>query len=468
MPKEWSATKRQRGFSVVEVLLAATVFGFLATAIIGAIIYGRASTADGGARARANMVADEGVEAVRNIRDAGYASLTNGTYGLVQSGNTWTLSGSSDITTSQFTRSVTIADNGSNRKLITSNVNWNSAGGPGQVSVVSELTNWMSTLPKYWANATQYVVRDLTGTIAGYKVDTSGSYAYLVRNSATGPNFFVINISTPTNPTVVGSLTLAGTPTNVAVSGNYAYVSNSSSTAELQIVNVTTPTAPALAGTYNATGTAGGRGVYVVGTTAYLVRGANAASDEFVIVNASTPTSPTRIGGYPLSVNMNEVYVSGTTAYVATASDTQEVLVINMTTPSSLTLGTAINLSGTNDATTIAGFGTTIVVGQGTIFNTVTNATALAPTFRGSLTMSGAVQDVAVDSTHNYAFAGLNFATGEFAAINLATITAPAILDTVDMTGSFILNGVCYNGTYDIVVGASSNTAGEAAIFGPN
>ncbi len=468
MPKGWSATNRQGGFSVVEVLLAATVFAMLVTAIIGALVYGRNSTAGSGDRTRANLVADEGVEAVRNIRDAGYSNLADGTYGLVQSGNAWTLSGSSD-TNDIFTRSVTIASGGTNRKTVTSNVSWSGAQGSGQTSTVSELTNWMATLPKYWSAASQYGGVDVTGTIAGWKVATSGSYAYMVRKSATGPNFIVINISTPTAPTVVGTLTLTGTPTNIAVSGNYAYVSNSSTSGELQIVNVTTPAAPALSGTYNASGLAGGGlGVYAVGTTAYLVRAANSGTDEFVIVNAATPSSPTRVGGYGLNVAMNEVYVTGTVAYVATGSDTQELLPINIATPSAPTAGTAINLTGTTDATTITGYGTRLFVGQGTALSSVSISSPLAPTLSGSLTLPAVINDLTADSAHNYIDASISSTTAEFQVINVTAPATPTVLKTVDTTGAFNLTGVAYNATYDIVVGTGTNTAQEIQILGPN
>lgn len=469
MLRVWFRTSRstEAGFSVVEVLLAVAVFGMLSTAIIGALVYGRSSTVSGGDRVRGDYLAEEGTEAVRNIRNAGYANLTDGTYGLVQSGNTWTLSGSSD-TSGIYSRSVTIASNGTNRKLITSDVSWDGASN-GQTSVVTQLTNWAATLPKVWSKATQYGGVDVTGTIAGYKVATAGSYAYYVRNSATGPNFFIVNISTPTTPTVVGTLTLTGTPTNVFVSGNYAYVSNSSTSAELQIVNVTTPTAPTLTGTYNAAGTAGGgRSVYVVGTKAYLVRAANSGTDEFVIVNVATPSSPARIAGYGLNVNMNDVYVNGTTAYVATGSDTQELLVINLANSPTLALGTALNLSGTTDATTIAGSGSSLVVGQATALYTVNAATALVPTLSATLTMPGTINDATFDTAHNYVDVGTSYASGELQIVNAANLAAPAVLKTVDMTGSIVLNGVAYNATYDIVPGASSNTAQEAVIFGPN
>ena len=41
----------------------------------------------GRTRARAATLADEGLEAVRNIRDANFSNLTDGTFGLTTTGN---------------------------------------------------------------------------------------------------------------------------------------------------------------------------------------------------------------------------------------------------------------------------------------------------------------------------------------------------------------------------------------------
>jgi hypothetical protein len=469
MQRVWLTSKKVKasGFSVVEVLLAATIFATLSIAVIGAVVYGRNSTADSGERLRANMLAEEGLEATRNIRNAGYANLTDGTYGLAQSGGVWSLSGSAD-TSGLYSRSVTVAANGTNRKLVTSNISWSGVSGSQNTSATTQLTNWSASLTKSWATPSQYGGAALSGSAAGFKVATSGSYAYIVKNSSTGPNLFVMNISTPTNPTIVGSLTLTGTPTNIAVSGNYAYVSNSLSTAELQIVNIATPTTPTLAGTYNATGTAGGRGVYVVGSTVYLVRGANGGSDEFVVINAATPSTPTRITGYALNVDMNEVYVSGTVAFIATASDTQEVLVVNLLLTPILSLGTSINLPGTTDATTITGYGTNLFVGQGTSFYTINLATLLVPTVSGTVTLPGAINDITADSTRNLVFAGTANVNGEFQVINVSTLGSPSLYSSVNMTGSLNLTGVAYNATYDVVAGANSNAAQGGVVFGPN
>jgi hypothetical protein len=123
------------------VLLAAAIFGFLTTGIIGAIVYGRASTADSGEHARAMQLAEEGLEAVRNIRDASFSNLSNSTFGLVQSGGVWTLSGTSD-TTGIFTRTVAITAADGVRKNVVVTVSW----GSKQVSVTGRLSNWLSTI----------------------------------------------------------------------------------------------------------------------------------------------------------------------------------------------------------------------------------------------------------------------------------------------------------------------------------
>lgn len=467
MLKAWLTTRKDRGFSVVEVLLAVTIFGLIVMAIVGALIYGRNSTARAGDRIRANYLAEEGLEAARNIEGSSYANLTPGTFGLSKAGGIWSLSGSAD-TNDGFTRSLSVALNGANRKTVTSRVEWTGVNGIGTTNLATQMTNWASSITKLWSNPSQYSSLDVTGTIAGYKVATAGSYAYLVRNSSTGPNFFVINITNPTSPTVVGSLTLSGAPTNIAVSGNYAYISNSLSTAELQIVNIATPTAPALVGTYNASGSAGGLGVFAVGTTVYLTRAANSANNEFIIINAATPSAPTRITGYNLNVAMNEVYVSGTTAYIATASDTQELLVINLLLSPILSLGTAVNLPGTTDATTISGYGSLLTIGQGTSFYSVSTATLLAPVVIGTATLSGTIFDVDAVSSLGYTFVGTNAATAEFQVINVAVPATPTLLSSVNMTGSLSVTGIDYNATYDVVPAAVSNTTGEAAVFGPN
>ena len=131
-----------KGFSIVEVLLASSLFVIFVTALVGAYLYGQESTVLSGNRARAVLLAEEGLEAVRNIKDNSFDDLTPGDYGLSVSGGKWVLSGSSD-TTDIFTRVINIGTVSSDQMVITSTVTWQqNEQREGSVSVIGYLNNW--------------------------------------------------------------------------------------------------------------------------------------------------------------------------------------------------------------------------------------------------------------------------------------------------------------------------------------
>lgn len=112
-----------RAFGLVEIVVAVAVAALFCMAFVGAITYGEESSTLSGMRNRANFLADEGIEATRNVRDQSYANLVNGTYGLSTTTGSWKLSGSSN-TIGLFTRTITIATNDATSKLVTSTVSW--------------------------------------------------------------------------------------------------------------------------------------------------------------------------------------------------------------------------------------------------------------------------------------------------------------------------------------------------------
>jgi len=467
MPKVWCRIKYiQQGFSVVEVLLAAAVFSLLATGVIGAIVYGRASADYAGDRGQALFLAEEGIEATRNIAAASYANLVPGTYGLVQTGNQWAFSGTSDISGS-YTRQIVIAAAGTNRQSVTSTVTWPEFGGTtNSVTLTSQLVNWAAAT-KTWTNAITPGHLAISGSKAAVKTDSVGNYAYTVVSSTTS-NFAVTNISTPSAPTNVATISLAATPTNIFVSGNYAYVTTSTAASALIIVNITNPASPTVAGTYAASGS-GALGVWVSGTTAYVSRAANGGSGEFLILNVTNPAAPSLIGSFGRNNALNEVYVSGNYAYLATNSTTTQLVVVNITTPSAPTLAGTLAL-GTSGATTLIGFGTSLLVGgSSTVLYSVNIATPTAPAKLGTFSASGAIGDVDVDITNKYAFVGTAGTSAEFQVVNIGTLTTMTLAKSVDVTGTTsTLNGVSYNSSLDIVVGASASTTQEINTFTRN
>lgn len=134
--------KKVKGFSVVEVILATVLVTILITGIAGAMSYGISSASKSNQGSFATYLAQEGIEALRNMRDNNFTNLTDGTHGLALVSNQWTFSGTSD-TTSIYTRSVVITTQDTDTKRAVVSVTWN-----GQTyTQIIELTQWQATPP---------------------------------------------------------------------------------------------------------------------------------------------------------------------------------------------------------------------------------------------------------------------------------------------------------------------------------
>lgn len=457
-------SKNQAGFSPIEVLLAVTIFGTLVTALIGAIIYGRASTATAGDNARATQLAEEGLEAVRNIRDADLNNISDGTFGLVQSGGAWTLSGTSDVT-DNYTRQITISSVDSKRKNVVANVAWTQATGASSVSIQTLLTGW-GTVNTSWLNATQAGSYNAPNTGNGVKIATAGNYAYVVRSSS--PNFVIVDISDPTSPTLVTAIDVANTPTNIAVSGTHAYITTSSNSAEMLILDISNPASPAVNATYNASGNADGLSVEVSGNYAYLTRAANGGTDEFVILNVATPTAPVRVGGYGNNISLNDVSVDGDYAYVGTNSNSRELLILNINNPALPTLTKAYDMPGGGAILAVSKYGNNLFVARTTTLTSINVSNVTSPSVLGTVTTTGTatVNDVSLDSTGTYAFLGTNSANAEFQIADIGNPSGMSIVRTVDVSpGTNNMNGVAYSTSLDIVVGATASDTQEVVTF---
>lgn len=143
--KEW-LTINSRGFLLVEVILASSLFVIFLTAFSGVFYYGLQSSVLAGDRSQAVMFAEEGQEAVRSMKNVNFANITDGTHGLVYSNNTWAFSGTSDVS-GIYTRQVNVETIDANRKNITTSVTWQQAPGrDGSISLVGRLTNWKTVL----------------------------------------------------------------------------------------------------------------------------------------------------------------------------------------------------------------------------------------------------------------------------------------------------------------------------------
>ncbi|NTU69948.1 hypothetical protein HGB13_03975, partial [bacterium] len=136
-----------KGFSSIEVLLAASVFVAVVSVFVGAIIFGTQSQKTAGQYNQASLLAEETFEAVRNIRDSGFTNLpsVDGTYYLSSLGNQWSLVSTPEAAINGFTRSVTVTTVDATTKSIVVNISFApSAYRTKTLSYTSKITNWIS------------------------------------------------------------------------------------------------------------------------------------------------------------------------------------------------------------------------------------------------------------------------------------------------------------------------------------
>jgi hypothetical protein len=138
-------------------------------------------------------------------------------------------------------------------------------------------------------------------------VAVSGPYAYVTDSSV---GLRVVDISDSTNPTEVGSYETSGSANDVTVSGRYAYVADGS--AGLRVIDIRDPTRPVGIGEYDMNDDFA-YDVEVSGEYAYVAYG----TAGLQVIDVSDVANPIRVGGYDTSDSARDVEVAGDYAYVA-------------------------------------------------------------------------------------------------------------------------------------------------------
>jgi prepilin-type N-terminal cleavage/methylation domain-containing protein len=155
--------KKQKGFSLLEVILSISIFT-IGVVGIGLFVIDIQTTAERSQNlSQGILLAEEGLEAVKSIRDNNFDDIIDGTYGLYFVGGIWefgsgpdmTILGREDDVGRTFTRTITISTSAYNEeaagdpsseeivvKLIKSNVSWPIRDRISDVTLSTLITNW--------------------------------------------------------------------------------------------------------------------------------------------------------------------------------------------------------------------------------------------------------------------------------------------------------------------------------------
>jgi len=97
----------KRGFTLIELVLAITIFVIIASGVAVPIIGSHLNSMENQKTVQANALLTETWEAVRSIRNRDWANMTNQTHGLRNTSGYWEFYGHNDETNG-FTRSVIV------------------------------------------------------------------------------------------------------------------------------------------------------------------------------------------------------------------------------------------------------------------------------------------------------------------------------------------------------------------------
>lgn len=452
MAKEQSAIKNQKGFVVVEALLAASTLLLFFTVFVGVMVYNQKSYENLSNRQRAIFLAEEGIEGTRSIRDNNFDTIVDGNYGLGVTSNAWVFSGTSD-TNGLFNRQINISTVATDKKQISSTVSWTSSNNvPESVSLITYLTNWAKivTSSACWDNATIESGLSVGTCATGLEVYVSGNYAYMTKS---GTSYFsIIDITDTANPVLVGSCArtscyLSGTLNSVIVQGDYAYIASSNNSGELYVINISNKAQPTLVYTYNGSGSGDGQTLWISDNRLYMVR--SSGDWELGIFSLSNPAQPTLLGSLNIESTCIGIDVVGNYAYLACSDNSREFQVVDVSNPSSLSLTKryVLNLSASDDGYAIDVIGNTAYLGRsnGYIYSIdITNP--LVPTLISSYDFDGAVYRIDHPDDTTLVAVGNN-SSREIQFVNVTDPSAMSNLSYLNVPGftSYSGQGVFYS-----------------------
>lgn len=349
----------ESGFSTLEVLIAMVILVLTMTAVILVLFGGQTLTTDAKTNQEAIYKAQEWLERAR-----GSASLDFDSVNTIPPTN-------DDI----YTRELVIDTSRSTncKKEVISKVTW--SAGPNRPQLV-QLTTDFSNTPLAFQLAGDCPATPPTGTgndlteVFSINEPTSGEttgldvlhkFVYLGLDSS--PGFLIFDATVPASAfkiNVTNGFSLPGRINEIDAADHpsdgktYAYIANDNTVAPFQqllVVDVTTKNAPVMVASASLPGVTGtcpfscpqGRSVFFfddkvyVGTHRLLVAGAN----EFHVYGVADPLNPQWLGSYKLDHNINDILVTKqdvagvekTIAYLATSADSEEVIVLDVTTP---------------------------------------------------------------------------------------------------------------------------------------
>lgn len=193
---------------------------------------------------------------------------------------------------------------------------------------------------------------------------------------------------------------------------------------------------PSAQSTIDISGTTDGILVETLGNFAYVVR--SGSSSNFTVFDITNLSSPIQLGTISVSGTRTDIEVSGTNVYLSGTDNSQELIIVNVSNPSSLSFTNITNLPGNADANGLDVVGNRLYIVRATssdpelVVYDITNPSA--PTLLGSIQDPNTLSKIIVDGSYAYIASSAN--SGELTIYNISNPASITFTSGLDLSSS--------------------------------
>lgn len=161
-------------------------------------------------------------------------------------------------------------------------------------------------------------------------IEVRNSIAYITADSAvqSSPDFFIIDTTIPTSTNILSSINTGPGLSSVVTAGPYAYVANLSSLSQMQVIDISNRENPRVISEIKlplplaSTTPTIGKTIFYRNGFVYLGT-AKWDGPELNIIDVFNPYNPSIVGSFETNTLINDIYVVGDRAYLASSDENQ-------------------------------------------------------------------------------------------------------------------------------------------------
>ncbi|MBT5808683.1 prepilin-type N-terminal cleavage/methylation domain-containing protein [Candidatus Uhrbacteria bacterium] len=315
------------------------------------------------------------------------------------------------------------------------------------------------------ATMTQVNSIDLSGNGNATAIDATGTTLIITREFSADDELYFYDISTPTGTlTELGSTSIVGGLTDVAVSSTYAFATSDENSTELFVVRISDYMQ---VNTVDMSGDGDAMAVKLFGNNLYVGRDDGTGADFHLYDVTSPEGSITETSSLDTASNITDVAISSNEdyAFLATENNSKELVVVDIDTFTELASG---DVTGNDNGLSVEPFGAFIYLGTANnsndfvIFATDTTSW-LTPASIGTANKSGThdVNAIYVDGNYTYLVTENAAGDDELFIYDTTTPSTPSYLGAFEVGDD--VNDIVVSGNYAYL--ATDNNSRELDII---